>query len=65
MSHSEGVRGKPILVIAIEDDGRDYHDIFNAVHKALDEGKGDKGRQIIGAHDYYGVYMLTARAAKK
>lgn len=57
MSDNEGIRGKPILVIAVEDENRDYHDVFDAVHKAL----GENGRRITGAHRYFGIYMLTAR----
>jgi len=54
---SEGIQGKPILVVAIEDEQRDYHDVFNAVHKVLCE---PGSRRVVGEHRYFGVYMLTA-----
>ena len=55
---SEGIQGTPVLVVAVEDERRDYHDVFDAVRKTL----GQAGRRITGQHEFHGVYQLTARA---
>ncbi len=57
MSDNEGIRGKPILVIAVEDENRDYYDVYQAVLKTLDEN----GRHVIGSYRYFGIQMLTVR----
>ncbi len=58
---SEGTKGKPILIIAVEDESRDYYDVYQAVLKTI----GEDGRLVTGSHDHFGVPMLTVRKEKK
>lgn len=53
-SRHEGVKGKPILVIAIETDA-DFHDVYQAIHKHM----GEQGRRVVGFHDFWGCPMFT------